>query len=540
MNKLQNIHKKQFDMKKLYLLTTLLITALIMSCNSDVFIEESGTIDKENAASRTINMTTNMPGESNTRVLLEKGESGINLTWQENDKIYLIFVENNEPIGKDEVTLSANDISSDGKKASFNFIIPEEVTGETFDIYGVHGGEGFVDELSYELKLPTIAQATGTSLQDLSDNNAVMIKFVAEDVSTDNPNISVNFEHIGSIFRLELTNELPDTDIPDTHFDVDLTGLTAESEATTIGAYVNVEGNGVYNPISGEYNNVSTSETRLPLGRNVPTNGPIPFEGTFDFWAWHIPISGEVWPALSLRILNIDLADPAYTSENSKPARTASTAIGKAFHFYATFDQHLYFTNAKSILTDTRDGNTYKTMKFGTNEWMVQNLRYMPGEGFGTDYRVLVGNNAAEATPTEEYRDYGVYYNWDTAMNACPPGWRLPESLEFFSLFSAEEAKAFKSDGDYHWNTDNGENSNGFNAYGGGYFYDNGGSYDITEFKELAAWWSSSEDGTVHQIKDKDAVDEAPWFNANDFNKDLSFVNVRCIRDTSSGGGVDH
>lgn len=520
-------------MRKLYLLSTLLITALIAGCSSDVLMEDTTTTADGIESTKIIKVSTTMPNESNTRVAMAQDGLDVNLTWKADDEIYLIFVENNIPVGKETITLTTDDITNGNKKATFAINVPVGITDNTFDLYGVHGGGGFVDELSYELKLPTIAQATGTSLQDLSDNNAVMIKFVAEDVSTDNPNISVNFEHIGSIFRLELTNELPDTDIPDTHFDVDLTGIINVTQPTTIGAYVNVSGNGSYNPISGVYDNVSTSENMLPLGRNISTNGPIPFEGTFNFWAWHIPISGEVWPALSLKLENYHATlGGTSTSENSKPARTAPTAIGEAFHFYATFDGNLYLTNATSTVTDSRDGNTYKTIKYGTNEWMVQNLRYMPEEGFGTDYRVLVGDNAAGAIPTEEYRDYGVYYNWDTAMNACPPGWRLPESSEFNLLFSSEQAKAFKSDGDYHWYTNNGSNSNGFNAYGGGYIEKNGDSYVTQEFKEVAAWWSSAEAGTVHQIKDKDAVDEAPWFNANDFNKDLSFVNVRCIRDT--------
>ena len=79
---------------------------------------------------------------------------------------------------------------------------------------------------------------------------------------------------------------------------------------------------------------------------------------------------------------------------------------------------------------DERDGNVYRTISFGGVTWMAENLKFKAKEGalyFDNDSNNLMG--------------YGVLYNWKTAINVCPKGWRLPSGSDYRSLSNHFENK---------------------------------------------------------------------------------------------------
>jgi uncharacterized protein (TIGR02145 family) len=81
-------------------------------------------------------------------------------------------------------------------------------------------------------------------------------------------------------------------------------------------------------------------------------------------------------------------------------------------------------------LTDKRDGNVYRIININGVFWMGENLRYIPKEG-----AFYFDNN------TNNIQDYGVLYEWKTAMKVCPAGWRLPSAAEFRKLANHFEQK---------------------------------------------------------------------------------------------------
>jgi uncharacterized protein (TIGR02145 family) len=125
-----------------------------------------------------------------------------------------------------------------------------------------------------------------------------------------------------------------------------------------------------------------------------------------------------------------------------------------------------------NLLYDSREDKMYKTVKIGNRVWMAENLNYRTGNSW-------CYNNEASACDK-----LGRLYDWNTAKNACPSGWRLPTKQECIDLFNAVGGNKIaggklKSD-EY-----------GFSALPGGYYSNesNGFSYKGVE----GYWWTATE-----------------------------------------------
>ena len=138
------------------------------------------------------------------------------------------------------------------------------------------------------------------------------------------------------------------------------------------------------------------------------------------------------------------------------------------------------------LLTDIV-GNTYKTIKIGTQTWMAENLKTTKYND-GTD--ILNITNTTESinlsTPgycwylndAYKYKNiYGALYNWYVLNTGkiCPAGWHVPSNLEWTTLTTylggdSVADRKLKETGTTHWiNTYTGvTNSSGFTALPGG------------------------------------------------------------------------
>ncbi|MBQ5464278.1 MAG: hypothetical protein IIT53_09745 [Fibrobacter sp.] len=81
----------------------------------------------------------------------------------------------------------------------------------------------------------------------------------------------------------------------------------------------------------------------------------------------------------------------------------------------------------KGTMKDSRDGQTYKTIRLANQIWMQENLNY-------------VTDSSMEYTGRNAIKNSGRLYNHSAAMNACPPGWRLPSSKEWNTLLSYKDS----------------------------------------------------------------------------------------------------
>ena len=153
---------------------TLFLLLFLVACSIDEIVEHEViitetsteiTADSVGCAPRTLSLKAAMPSEESdakTRVsLTETDEGSISVTWKEGDKIGLCFVSEDGTIIKTVSGVAMSNISEDGKRASFDVVVPDEICG-TFNLYGVYGAS-FATANSTTVLLPTIPDETELS-----------------------------------------------------------------------------------------------------------------------------------------------------------------------------------------------------------------------------------------------------------------------------------------------------------------------------------------------------------------------------------------
>jgi uncharacterized protein (TIGR02145 family) len=183
-------------------------------------------------------------------------------------------------------------------------------------------------------------------------------------------------------------------------------------------------------------------------------------------------------------------------------------------------------TQSNGTFTDSRDGQTYKTISFknaltGTTvTWMAQNLNYKMQGSYAYDEK------------ESNRKELGLLYTWEAAKKACPQGWHLATDSEWSMLvtkFGGTDNAGTSLKSTVGWDDNgNGTNSSGFNALPGGMRRPDG-SRNL--FKgSLGYWWTSSptdKEGralswNLHYARSK----------VFRFDGDVSNgISVRCVRD---------
>ena len=214
-------------------------------------------------------------------------------------------------------------------------------------------------------------------------------------------------------------------------------------------------------------------------------------------------------------------------------------------------------------MTDSRDGQTYKTVTIGTQTWMAENLNYAY-----TDVPYKQGNYTSDST-SWCYKDdanncskYGRLYTWAAAMDSvgtwstngkgcgygttcsptypvrgvCPEGWHLPTEAEFETLFTAvggESIAGQKLKSTTGWTTYSGitnEDAFAFSALPAGLRYYYGG---YGNEGDNAYFWSSTEDDSRYadSMRLYYSIDDA--YLTNYYGKYYG-ISVRCLKDAQA------
>ncbi len=194
------------------------------------------------------------------------------------------------------------------------------------------------------------------------------------------------------------------------------------------------------------------------------------------------------------------------------------------------------------------DGNTYPTIKLGTEEWMAENLRtsrYRNGDLIPnvTDAVVWSNRGVLEQDAYCWYtndpgfdKPFGKIYNWYTVMDTrglCPEGWHVPSHAELMALIthiggSAVAGGILKEAGIAHWASPNSaDNSSGFTGLPGGQRNSVGSFAHLTL---VGYWWSSTE----YDFDDKSSwllsLNQSDFGAANSSGNKGSGRSVRCMK----------
>jgi len=169
--------------------------------------------------------------------------------------------------------------------------------------------------------------------------------------------------------------------------------------------------------------------------------------------------------------------------------------------------------------TDTRDGQTYKTVKIGTQTWMAQNLNYQTSSG-----------SWCYEDSISYCKKYGRLYDWNTAETVCPKGWKLPSREDWDRLVATAggwkiAGKKLKSKSG--WN----ENGNGTDDYGFSAL-PSGNRYSIGDFYDASVngyWWTATEDDSDNAyLRNMNYRDN--YASGGNIYKSLG-LSVRCVAD---------
>jgi len=218
----------------------------------------------------------------------------------------------------------------------------------------------------------------------------------------------------------------------------------------------------------------------------------------------------------------------------------------KKYHLVLTFSLYFIFPSCDKIeitihdtVTDI-DGNVYKTVMIGNQEWMAENLRVtryrngLPIPGL-VDIRDWSGAQSGLSSDYAFMPDdsYGKLYNWWAVEEykdhyLAPKGWHIPSEEEWQSLINSVGGNALKDS--VHWPemaTYKGGLS-GFNAlpsgcrgYGGTFF----------EKGDRAYFWTTSNQGNHPFSKITVIISR---YTSTPYTLGMGVTNgysVRCVKD---------
>ncbi|MCX6718002.1 MAG: hypothetical protein NTY81_00145, partial [Candidatus Staskawiczbacteria bacterium] len=206
-----------------------------------------------------------------------------------------------------------------------------------------------------------------------------------------------------------------------------------------------------------------------------------------------------------------------------------------------------------NTLTDSRDSQSYATVKIGTQCWMAANMN--------VGAMVDVAQDQADNGTIEKYcydnstgncTTYGGLYQWPEALQynngvtltsgspaggnirgICPIGWHIPNDTEFTTLSTylggdTVSGGHLKEAGTAHWTTPNtgADNSSGFTGLTTGRRNTSGGTDKLGEY---GIYWSTLPQGATAAYELLLRYNTATYLLNND-DRSLGGA-VRCLKD---------
>jgi uncharacterized protein (TIGR02145 family) len=202
------------------------------------------------------------------------------------------------------------------------------------------------------------------------------------------------------------------------------------------------------------------------------------------------------------------------------------------------------------------DGNKYKTVVLGNQEWMAENLKttkYNDGSIIPLTIDTIqwvnkvVGAYCNYANNDSIGNIYGKLYNWYTinTKKVCPTGWHVPDDYEWSTLISylggeKIDVGILRETGNTHWAAPNNytttsSNQSLFTALPGGLRFGDIKTEIPIKYSSLyleyhGYWWSSTENQDNYTKASYITIDNNNYYRKDIFLK-KGGMSIRCIKD---------
>lgn len=168
-------------------------------------------------------------------------------------------------------------------------------------------------------------------------------------------------------------------------------------------------------------------------------------------------------------------------------------------------------------------GYLYHTIQFGSRCWLAENLKYLPSVTSDSQHSETLplyyvygysGTNVSEAQSASNYDTYGVLYNYQAALSACPNGWYLPYNNDWTDL-EREVCISGNCDSDF--------------LYGDGNFYSYEGTFEGSRLAGNNDLWLANEltNNSEFGLSGFDALPGGAMMLVDESNN-FAFANLLC------------
>lgn len=200
---------------------------------------------------------------------------------------------------------------------------------------------------------------------------------------------------------------------------------------------------------------------------------------------------------ISVRCVKGTGAEPASSgsTKSSSSGNSSSVDSSSSEESSSSFDKAVLFNSSVSYgeMTDSRDGQTYRTLNIAGRTWMAENLNFADS----SKLPILEGNSRCYDDDPGECEAFGRLYSREAALNdsrctcyngtcpsmsgnvqgICPSGWHIPSKSEAEQLANLNGNQASSLNSSYGWATDRrGNNSTGMSFVGAGVYQRQTGS----------------------------------------------------------------
>lgn len=194
---------------------------------------------------------------------------------------------------------------------------------------------------------------------------------------------------------------------------------------------------------------------------------------------------------ISVRCVKGAGAEPASSgsAKSSSSVSSSSSESSSSEESSSSFDKAVLFNSSVSYgeMTDSRDGQTYRTLYIAGHTWMAENLNFADS----SKLPILEGNNRCYDDDPGECAAFGRLYSREAALNdsrctcyngscpsmsgnvqgVCPDGWHIPSKSEAEQLANSVGNQASSLNSSNGWDADHrGNNSTGMSFVGAGVY----------------------------------------------------------------------